>query len=1345
MLKSNYSIVNVINTLLIVNDAMFGPDSSNSKLEMAGLLLLQLVIKQGKKEALNFVGEKIMGNLMHIINDGNGKETLRAKCFETVGMLVNRLPNLILSNPQLIHTFYSSFSSEGKNTSVHVQDALCSMMPACQLLLQNDAKNEELIFGIILENLESVNSFARYTAARYLNGIFPYSHSKSRFLNIVCVADEKLEISEQGYLGLEFPQVSHNDADIEELVACLESVGSKLTNKHRRGKIDLICNLPVKSYTILLRYLRQLLIRKCCGGENLCSLRDEWDTKTESLVVDERIKFKKSLQQWPFEGVVQVLQCCKMVLESKQGTGVVQSVSARILLELLSMGPTALAHDMAQEIDWYYPFLISPKVETRFAVSRLVGILAAQRADCAKRVGELEQEIAKTQELEKKHGYILAASYIISRFAFHSPSKFSIEFENAQLNLILTHIYTLLQHQSADMIIAAATCFGEIGRNVELKSQELPSNCVEKLYSIIKTTKEIKVQEACIASIGHYLVGNPLELYLDQLIDLPKILPTQVELYFSIGEAICGAVFGYSSTSLEEYNDVPETSISNKLLGPLNAEVVDKYVAKVLAILNPTQSPINRKAASIWVLCIVKYCAKHQLVNKSLKNFHDAFSSILGDKDEFTQEIASKGIGLIYESADAGLKKELVEGLVSTFSVGKKIAAQSITRDTQLFSNNALGSTPEGNDITTYQSILSLAADMNQPDLVYKFMNLASHHAIWNSKRGASMGFASIASQAEAELSQYLPSIVPRLYRYQFDPHPKTALGMKSIWKSLVKDQKIVDTLFNEIMKEVVKGMTDSMWRTREASSSALADLVRGRKLEQLEPFMGEMWTLTFRCLDDIKQSVRTATLQTAKSLGNITIRFCDPLYYEPSRSHGLMAQMVPLLLKQGLLSSTPEVQQFALATILKLCKTSGVLLKPHVVDIICTLLESLSSLESQSLNYLSFHAESYSISQNDLDSSRLAAAKSSPTMEAIQECVPQLDSTMMEAFVPRFCNIIKKGVGLPTRAGCARLVYILVLKVSTDIQPHADAILKALSVAIEDSNATIRKSFSTALGYLIKLCTEDGVQKFALKLKEKYLAASTDEQRSVAPVTFLEISRNSQTVANELHSTILPLAFLGARDTNQPALAEIWTKVWDENTGGTTNAIRSWKNELIQDCQIILQASPSWTMKKQVGKALADISKTLQKDIVPSLPIILPLLSEALKGRTWEGKESVLEAFAYSCSEGCDYFENEIEAKKNAEDIMIRESQKSNPLYKRHAIEYLGQVFEAFKSDRYSEIVDSLIAVAKSADDEMDVDEDIQKPLRTALQASSFKALAMAFPFQPLLQGISILNRRIR
>lgn len=62
----------------------------------------------------------------------------------------------------------------------------------------------------------------------------------------------------------------------------------------------------------------------------------------------------------------------------------------------------------------------------------------------------------------------------------------------------------------------------------------------------------------------------------------------------------------------------------------------------------------------------------------------------------------------------------------------------------------------------------------------------------WNliSNQGAAFGFTTIAAQAGEQLAPYLPKIVPRLYRYQFDPNPKIQMAMSSIWQALVSDNK---------------------------------------------------------------------------------------------------------------------------------------------------------------------------------------------------------------------------------------------------------------------------------------------------------------------------------------------------------------------------------------------------------------------------------------------------------------------------------------------------------------------------------------------------------------------------
>lgn len=79
------------------------------------------------------------------------------------------------------------------------------------------------------------------------------------------------------------------------------------------------------------------------------------------------------------------------------------------------------------------------------------------------------------------------------------------------------------------------------------------------------------------------------------------------------------------------------------------------------------------------------------------------------------------------------------------------------------------------------------------------------------------MGFASIAAHAEEELRPHLPKMVPRLFLLKYDPNPRIAESMRNIWGSLVKDNKVVEELFEGIVGEVLTGLGDRQWRKREA------------------------------------------------------------------------------------------------------------------------------------------------------------------------------------------------------------------------------------------------------------------------------------------------------------------------------------------------------------------------------------------------------------------------------------------------------------------------------------------------------------------------------------------------
>lgn len=70
----------------------------------------------------------------------------------------------------------------------------------------------------------------------------------------------------------------------------------------------------------------------------------------------------------------------------------------------------------------------------------------------------------------------------------------------------------------------------------------------------------------------------------------------------------------------------------------------------------------------------------------------------------------------------------------------RKRRAVKLTGETQVFEEGSMGEAPGGGSLSTYKELCALATDMGQPDLVYRFMDLANHHASINSSRGAAFG-----------------------------------------------------------------------------------------------------------------------------------------------------------------------------------------------------------------------------------------------------------------------------------------------------------------------------------------------------------------------------------------------------------------------------------------------------------------------------------------------------------------------------------------------------------------------------------------------------------------------------
>ncbi|KAF9962710.1 hypothetical protein BGZ70_007955 [Mortierella alpina] len=1242
--------------------------------------------------------------------------------YVAVSLISKRVPTIFRKDLAIVGDFFGHLTTETPNMRTYIQEALCTMLDAFSPIQEwATAADIARILSIIENNINKEEHQARFCAVKYATGLFPFSDVTSKYICLMTVADSKLEIREEAKNGLTFPKAGAlNENSNSKKISLLPDFGEFVEKIQRKSAdsqrhTEESCTRPTfgKSFIMgyssevfihILQFIRRLLITSADPDVIIEESSNEYELQQFVFTPSTRERVKAWLKDmWATENRIDSEQNSLATYISflelamnHQGPSEkgLHSTALTCLLELFSLAPSSLSQQYSHRLSWFKAYIGSTSAESRHAVAHILGIVGTdnlgsdnpQREVFLRFLIELFSVVkdkTKQTTTEQHHGSLLAMGYILGRILYRYPSQAFEIVPESEFQSMVAEIVSDLEAKQNMCVSAASISLGEIGRYGVIPSKDTGKD-VKKLIEVANTTKDVKIQEHAIAALGHIGVGNP-----DQVQDIltffyefgPK-QTKQTEVNFTIGEAVACIGAGWKCSAMDVYADIADQDPN---MVDVERSVMDGILNTVLDVMAPSPKAATKKAACIWLLSLVKFCSSHASVKNPIYN---RGSNIICSADhrtvtslaELTQEVASKGIGLVYELGDQSIRSQLVGSLVGMFGEGKKPASK-VTGDTELFDGNVLGQTPDGSSLSTYQSILSLASDMNQPELVYKFMHLASHNSMWQSRKGAAFGFSSIVSQAELELKPYLATLIPRLYRYQYDPNPKVNEAMTSIWRSLVKEpKKAVQEYFDVIINDL------------------LENLLQGRSVEEIEKYLEKIWTMSFRTLDDIKESVRTAAFKTCRALTLMTVRYCDPKHVSEAEGKRVLDIIVPFLVGKGLLSTAEEVSKFSLTTILKICKQAGPLLRSHIPAIITALLDGLTSMEPQMLNYLSFHTEKYQLTNEQLESSRLNAAKLSPMMEGIEACVENIDDSVMPELSSQLIATIRKAVGLPTK----------------------------------DKSPAVRKSYAVAAGYTSRLATNAALVKFIEKLGGHYLETEEEDLRSTSAITVREISKNASDRFKEVASAILPIVYYGSFDASKD-IAGIWKDVWEEHTTGSASAVKLYADEIVKLLSTQL-TSTSWNSKKQSAIALKAVATTM--DLNEYAGDLLTLVLDGLSGRTWQGKEHVVELLPALALSSKDFLEDKPSKQQELAKVLLRESKKANKQYRRYAIEALGKYLDAFPQlDYFLEVKSVLFEVLEDKDD-MDVDEDEhEKPLQLMVMASAARAAGMAWTASAQMQ----------
>ncbi|XP_051993811.1 proteasome adapter and scaffold protein ECM29-like [Xyrauchen texanus] len=1338
----------------VVYDGLFGSNTNNKLLS----LTLQFVhhICMVCPETNNPLGLMLLNGLTKLINEYKEDPKLLCMAYSAVGKLSSRMPQLFTKDIALVQQFFESMCKEEADVRLAIQEALSMMVGAyanlCGALLN-------LMEALVAAYIGKPEVQVRQIAMKFASTVFAPDHVASRYLLLLAAGDPREEVSSEARRALRSlpsktteKEGSRPMPSFPEMVRYIQEEAAqrlKTPAKYIVGTSTLPFN-PATFGEIVL-YLRICLAYSAGATPTSRSPIDMQDDAPligryiQSLLSNEAptSSTSKGGETNPVQVYMDLLQ---QLLSAVGGIPVMYS-----LLEVVSVCPEKLAPMFAEKIDWIKGLMNTNKEDMRELAAQLYAVVVSTMSgnELKTAVHYLIKTTKDTHSPETQHGAILALGYMVGRYMSNRRSLMPNEAtpkENEELIAIATKtIGSFLESDAPLLTVAAVTALGEIGRNSVLL---IPTDgdgltklsLVDNLLARIPSGKETgKMKERAIQTLGFLPVGDGDFPHQKKILQglMDSVEAKQVELQFTVGEALTNAAIGSCSgaardvwTCTEDQYCPPDNIKNNDVVPWVLNSVLSKYI--------PSVNPHVRQAACIWLLSLVKKLSHHKEIQSHLKEIQVAFISILSDPDELSQDVASKGLGLVYELGGEQDQQELVSTLVETLMTGKRVK-HAVSEDTEVFQGESLGKAPDGHGLSTYKELCSLASDLNQPDLVYKFMNLANHHAMWNSRKGAAFGFNIIAAKAGEQLAPFLPQLVPRLYRYQFDPNLAIRLAMTSIWDALVTDKTIVEKYFKDILQDVISNLTSNMWRVRESSCMALNDLIRGRQANEIIERLSEIWETLFRVLDDIKESVRKAADLTLKTLSKVCVRMCESTDAAAQRT---VAVMLPTLLDKGIVSNVAEVRTLSIQTLVKISKTAGSRLKPHAPRLIPALLEALSVLEPQVLNYLSLRATEQE--KSAMDAARLSAAKSSPMMETINMCLQHLDVSVLGELVPKLCDLLKSGVGLGTKGGCASVIVSLTVQCPQDLTPYSGKLMSALLNGINDRSSVIQKSFAFAIGHLVRTAKDSNVEKLLQKLNTWYLEKEEALFKSSCCLVVHAISHYSPDVLKAHAGVALPLAFLGMHqepeeEKGENSEANLWTEVWQEHVPGSFGGIRLYMTELIAITQRALQ-SQSWKMKAQGAAAMATIAKQQTGSLVaPHLGMVLSALLQGLAGRTWAGKEELLKAVGSVVSK-CS-----VELQKPAVgqptvsevlDLVLKECKKESLVYKIAALRSAADILESTETDRFQEVTEFVLPLirknqpAGAGSPRHDEDDDAKaRELQTEILLCAFETLGKAWP----------------
>lgn len=250
------------------------------------------------------------------------------------------------------------------------------------------------------------------------------------------------------------------------------------------------------------------------------------------------------------------------------------------------------------------------------------------------------------------------------------------------------------------------------------------------------------------------------------------------------------------------------------------------------------------------------------------------------------------------------------------------------------------------------------------------------------------------------------------------------------------------------------------------------------------------------------------------------------------------------------------------------------------------------------------------------------------PILRCMNPPLPRyMDAKSLAELAPRLAALVRRGVGLATRAGAGRFISQVARRLGSDIQPSAPQLMKSLVEGCKgDRSGAVKRSFAAANACVARYAASPRVAKLVGDCLEMYGAEDADDNaRLVAGLLLRELGKEAGDVFAQHAGALAPQAYLAQCDGSAD-VASMWQEVWEECATSAGAGLRVHVQEIAQLITCGLQ-SGQWGRKKGAALALDRACTAAPDAVQPLATALMESLLKELPGRLWDGKEAVLVA----------------------------------------------------------------------------------------------------------------------